>query len=192
MGGLIVGGGALYAAPMFLAATSPVTLNIGYKPTQPVPFSHAIHAGQLKMDCRYCHTSVDKSAHSTVPATQTCINCHSPMTPNGPPTYSAVHSTSPKLKAVHESWRTGESIEWVRIHRLPDYVYFNHSAHVNRGVSWRFVSRSHRQDGCCLSSQRSIDGLVYRLSSQPRTPSATRRVRDATRLESRRHWRKPA
>ncbi len=139
LGILIVGGGVLYAGPLFLGLTSPVTLNTGYQPTQPVPFSHAIHAGQLKMDCRYCHNSVDKSAHSTVPATQTCINCHSPKTPNGgPPVYSAIHADGDKtvkLKAVHESWRTGESVDWVRIHRLPDYVYFNHSAHVTRGVS---------------------------------------------------------
>ena len=135
IGILLVGGGALYGGPMFLAATSPVTLNIGYEPVQPVPFSHALHAGTLKMDCKYCHNSVDKSAHSSVPATQTCINCHSPMTPAGAPTYSAVHSASPKLAAVRDSWRTGESIDWVRIHRLPDYVYFNHAAHVNRGVS---------------------------------------------------------
>lgn len=131
----LLGGGLLFAAPMFLGVTDPVTLNTGYQPGQPVPFSHVIHAGQLKMDCRYCHTSVDKAAHASVPATQTCINCHSPMSPSGPPVYSAVHSSSPKLKAVHDSWRTGESIPWVRIHRLPDYVYFNHSAHVNRGVS---------------------------------------------------------
>lgn len=87
------------------------------------------------MDCRYCHVSVDKWAHSTVPATKTCINCHSPMSPEGAPVLSAVHSESPKLQAVRDSWRTGESIKWVRIHRLPDFVYFNHSAHVNSGVS---------------------------------------------------------
>jgi len=83
---------------------------------------------------------VDKSAHSQIPATQTCINCHSPKTMNadgsaGGPKWSAIHSESPKLKPLRESWRTGESVDWVRIHRLPDYVYFNHSAHVNRGVS---------------------------------------------------------
>ena len=136
---LLVAGGA-YASVLFLGVTSPVTLNSGYRPEQPVPFSHALHAGELKMDCRYCHTSVDKSAHSTVPATQTCINCHSPKTSansptSGSPTYSAIHSESNKLKPVHESWRTGESVHWIRIHRLPDFVYFNHSAHVNRGVS---------------------------------------------------------
>ncbi|MCF7960917.1 MAG: cytochrome c family protein [Pirellula sp.] len=133
--GVLGAAGGAYAGALFLGVTSPVTLNTGYRPEQPVPFSHALHSGELKMDCRYCHNSVDKSAHSSVPATQTCINCHSPKTSAGAPTLSAVHSDSLKLKPVHESWRTGESVHWVRIHRLPDFVYFNHSAHVNRGVS---------------------------------------------------------
>jgi menaquinone reductase, multiheme cytochrome c subunit len=139
LGVLAVTGGA-YASVLFLGATSPVTLNTGYRPEQPVPFSHALHAGELKMDCRYCHNSVDKSAHSTIPPTQTCINCHSPKTSpksptGGAPALSAVHSDSKKLKPIHDSWRTGESVDWIRVHRLPDFVYFNHSAHVNRGVS---------------------------------------------------------
>ncbi len=139
LGVLAVTGGA-YAGVLFLGATSPVTLNTGYRPEQPVPFSHALHAGELKMDCRYCHNSVDKSAHSTIPPTQTCINCHSPKTSaksptGGAPALSAVHSDSKKLKPIHDSWRTGESVDWIRVHRLPDFVYFNHSAHVNRGVS---------------------------------------------------------
>jgi len=134
--GVLIAGGGAYAGVLFLGATSPVTLNTKYKPTQPVPFSHALHAGQLKMDCRYCHNSVDKSAHSSIPPTQTCVNCHSPKTAEGgAPTLSAVHAESKKLKPVHESWRTGESIDWVRIHRLPDYVYFNHAVHIARGVS---------------------------------------------------------
>lgn len=133
--GLFMLGGGAYAGIMLGGLTDPVTLNIGYRPEQPVPFSHAIHAGQLKMDCRYCHNTVDKGAHASIPATQTCINCHSPKTPVGTPKYAAVHVDSEKLKPVHESWRTGESIPWTRIHRLPDYVYFNHAAHVTRGVS---------------------------------------------------------
>ncbi len=101
-----------------------------------VPFSHVIHAGKLKMDCRYCHTGVDKGAAATIPATSTCINCHSPLDPKTTqPKLAAVHPTSTKLKAVHQSWETDKSIPWKRIHRLPDFVFFNHSAHVNRGVS---------------------------------------------------------
>lgn len=127
--------GVAYMGSLFLAVTDDETLNTGFAPEQPVPFSHQIHAGKLKMDCRYCHTSVDKGARASIPATQTCINCHSPLDASGAPKFSAVHPASEKLKAVHQSWETGKSIPWTRIHRLPDFVFFNHSAHVNRGVS---------------------------------------------------------
>ncbi len=133
--GIFALGGAGYAGTIFLGATSDVTLNPGYQPTQPVPFSHKIHAGELKMDCRYCHVNVQKGAHASVPPTATCINCHSPIGADGAPALSAVHPASEKLRAVHESWDTGESVPWIRIHKLPDFVYFNHAAHVNRGVS---------------------------------------------------------
>lgn len=130
---LIAGGG--YAGTLFLAATDDKTLNPGYQPTQPVPFSHKIHAGELKMDCRYCHIGVDKAASATIPPTATCINCHSPEI-GSVPQYASVRHDSPKLAAVHRSWKSGEeSVPWVRIHRLPDFVFFNHAAHVNRGVS---------------------------------------------------------
>ena len=127
--------GGAYAGVVILGATDPTTLNTGYMPTQPVPYSHKLHAGELKMDCRYCHVNVQKGAQATIPPTATCINCHSPLVPGGAPALASVHSGSPKLRAVHESWKSGESIPWVRIHRLPDFVFFDHSAHVNRGVS---------------------------------------------------------
>jgi hypothetical protein len=131
---LLAGGG--YAGTLFFVATDDTTLNPGYQPKQPVPFSHKIHAGDLKMDCRYCHVGVDKAAHASIPPTATCINCHSPEVDGQPPALAAVKHDSPKLKAVHESWKSGEeSVPWVRIHRLPDFVFFNHAAHVNRGVS---------------------------------------------------------
>jgi hypothetical protein len=93
-------------------------------PTQPVAFSHALHVNQLGMDCRYCHTGVEVSSHSNVPTTQTCMNCH---------TY--VQAESPRIAPIKQSWNTGQPIPWVRIHKAPDYVYFNHAVHVNRGVS---------------------------------------------------------
>jgi len=133
--GMFALAGGAYAGAIFFGATDDLTLNPGYQPTQPVPFSHKIHAGELKMDCRYCHVNVQKGAHASVPPTATCINCHSPIGPDGAPKLSAVHPASEKLRAVHESWETDESIPWVRIHKLPDFVFFNHSAHVNRGVS---------------------------------------------------------
>ena len=79
---------------------------------------------QLGMDCRYCHSFVDVAAHSNLPNTQTCMNCH-----------TQVQKDNPKLEPVRASWKTGQPVEWVQIHRTPDYVYYNHSAHVNRGIS---------------------------------------------------------
>jgi hypothetical protein len=117
-------GGALYVPVLAQLVASPRTLDAGYAPEQPVQFSHALHAGQLGMDCRYCHVGVDKGPHSSLPATQICMNCH-----------SLVKTDSPKLAAVFESWKSGKPVPWVRVHDLPDFVYFNHSAHVNRGVS---------------------------------------------------------
>lgn len=103
---------------------TPKYTRVGYKPDQPVPFSHALHVKQLGMDCRYCHSHVEESSHSNLPTSQTCMACH-----------AQVKSTSPKLQVVRDSWKTGKGIEWVQVHRPPDYVYFNHAAHVNRGVS---------------------------------------------------------
>jgi hypothetical protein len=90
---------------------------------QPVPFYHAHHVGGMGIDCRYCHTAVDKSAVAGIPPTKTCMNCH-----------SQIWNQSPTLEPVRASFRTDTSIEWVRVHDLPDFVYFNHSAHVNKGV----------------------------------------------------------
>ena len=103
---------------------TPKYARVGYQPTQPVAFDHSLHVGQLGMDCRYCHTDVDKAAHSNVPSTNTCMNCH-----------SLIKTDSPKLRPIRDSFASGEPVEWVQIHKTPDYVYFNHAAHVNRGVS---------------------------------------------------------
>src|SRR3954467_3467415 len=103
---------------------TPKYTRVGYAPVQPVPFSHNLHAGQLGLDCRYCHSNVDKSAHSNVPTAQTCMNCH-----------NAVKPTRPLLAPDRESFEPGKPVPWVWIHKTPDYAFFNHSAHVNRGVS---------------------------------------------------------
>ncbi|MBA4031251.1 MAG: cytochrome C [Planctomyces sp.] len=119
---------------MLFVGASPWTLDVGYQPKQPVPFSHALHAGKLKMDCRYCHNTVEVAAFAAVPATATCIKCHRGADENGIVATTAVRSKSPKLLPVRESYASGESVQWVKIHDLPDYAYFNHSAHVRRGV----------------------------------------------------------
>ncbi|MEO6785675.1 MAG: cytochrome c3 family protein [Chthoniobacteraceae bacterium] len=103
---------------------TPKYTRTGYQPAQPIPFSHKIHAGQLQMDCRYCHSFVETAAHSNIPTAQVCMSCH-----------SQVQKDSPKLEPLRKAWATGEPVQWVQIHKLPDYVYFNHSVHINRGVS---------------------------------------------------------
>ena len=90
---------------------------------QPVQFSHAHHVGGMGIDCRYCHTSVEQAASASIPPTQTCMNCH-----------SQIWAQSPYLEPVRASWQNGESLEWIRVHDLPDFVYFNHSIHVKKGV----------------------------------------------------------
>ena len=90
---------------------------------QPIPFSHAHHVGGEGFDCRYCHTSVETSSFAGLPPTQTCMNCH-----------SQIWRTSPTLEPVRASFRTDQSISWTRVHDLPDFVYFNHSIHVAKGV----------------------------------------------------------
>jgi hypothetical protein len=90
---------------------------------QPVQFSHKHHTGDDGIDCRYCHTSVETAASAGMPPTQTCMNCHSQL-----------WADSPYLEPVRESYRENKPIEWVRVHDLPEYAYFNHSIHVNKGV----------------------------------------------------------
>ncbi len=96
---------------------------IGWVRDQPVPFSHAHHAGDLGIDCRYCHTTVETSRHAGLPATEVCMTCH-----------SQIWTGAPMLAPVRQSLATNAPLQWQRVSRLPDYVYFNHSIHVARGV----------------------------------------------------------
>ncbi len=113
----------IYAALVFLYGASPLATDVGYRPLQPVPFSHALHAGQLGMDCRYCHVAVERSAQATLPTTSVCMNCHQTLL-----------NSSERLQAVRNSYVTGASVRWVRVHDLPDFAYFDHSAHVRGGI----------------------------------------------------------
>jgi hypothetical protein len=103
---------------------TPKYTRAGYQPTQPVAFSHKLHSGQLEIDCRFCHNHVDESGHANIPSSSTCMSCH-----------SIVKKDSPALAPIRESYETGNPVPWVKIHQVPDYVYFNHSIHVNRGIS---------------------------------------------------------
>ncbi len=115
LGGAVVGGLWYYGTPKHT--------QVGYAPRQPVPYSHRLHAGVMGMDCRYCHANVERSGEAMIPPTQTCMNCH-----------SLVRTDSARLAPVRESWQTGQPIPWVRIHRLPDHAYFDHSVHLSAGV----------------------------------------------------------
>jgi hypothetical protein len=118
---------ALFATGWYYYALPSYT-RVGYQPDQPVPFSHELHAGKLGMDCAYCHQSVFESPHASVPAAQTCMNCHNPKMAN-------VKGNSPVLAPVRASYDTGKPVEWKRVHKLPEYAYFNHAVHTNKGVS---------------------------------------------------------
>jgi hypothetical protein len=143
---------------------------VGFSPVQPVEYSHKLHAGNLGMDCRYCHNTVERSAFAAVPATQTCMNCH-----------AKVKTDSERLAPVRESYASNQPIEWIRVHNLPDYVYFNHSAHLSAGV------------GCSTCHGR-IDQMERVAQAQPlsmgwclechRNPEPNRRDRqDLTRMD---------
>jgi menaquinone reductase, multiheme cytochrome c subunit len=113
----------LYLGILLVYGANPTTLNTGYQPIQPVPYSHALHAGKLGIDCRYCHTTVEKAAFAALPPTDVCMNCH-----------KEVLAKSPKLAPVFKSYAEGTPVPWIKVHGMPDYVYFNHSAHVTAGV----------------------------------------------------------
>jgi len=102
---------------------SPEYTDVGYEPEQPTQYSHLQHAGQLGIDCRYCHSFVEVSPHANVPATQTCMNCH-----------NQIKTESLRLLPVRSSWATGDPVRWVNVHQLPDYARFSHAVHLKNGV----------------------------------------------------------
>lgn len=102
---------------------SPWVTRQGQRADQPIPFSHKHHVVGLGLQCQYCHTSVEKSSYAGIPPTKTCINCH-----------SQIWTNAQLLEPVRQSWATGASIQWIKVHDLPDYVYFNHEIHVNKGI----------------------------------------------------------
>jgi hypothetical protein len=185
----ILAGGAVTAASVVAGVWyyfTPEYTRVGYQPIQPVSFSHNIHVDQLGMDCRYCHDGVESSWYSNVPASATCMNCH-----------NQVLKDDPKLALVRESAVSGKPIPWVQIHKTPDYVYFNHSVHVNRGVScvhchgqinqmdevfhakplgMAFCLECHRQPEAFLRPP----GEVYNLNWKPESP--TRQLADGARF----------
>ncbi|CAN5550297.1 cytochrome c3 family protein [soil metagenome] len=139
VGALIVAGIWYYGTPKYF--------RVGYAPVQPIEFSHKIHVGQLGMDCTYCHSHVKESNVANLPQAQTCWNCHGADKGN-------IKSDSPQLAPLREAYKSGQPIEWQQVHKLPDFAYFNHAAHVNRGVS-------------CLSCHGQIDEMPRVRHDQP-------------------------
>ncbi len=113
---------AIVAALAAINESSYIT-EVGVARIQPVPFSHKHHVTDDGIDCRYCHTSVETSSFAGIPPTKICMNCH-----------TQIWSDSEMLEPVRESFRTGRSLEWTRVHNLPGFVYFDHSIHVNKGI----------------------------------------------------------
>lgn len=141
VGGALLVGGLLFGLDVLWRSSYNTGQDVARE--QPVPFSHKHHAGELGIDCRYCHTAVETSSNAGFPPTQTCMNCH-----------SQIWAQSPTLEPVRASWRSGESIEWIKVYDLPDYVYFNHSIHIAKGVG-------------CVSCHGRIDqmNLTYQVPS---------------------------
>ncbi|MDW7693959.1 c-type cytochrome [Flammeovirgaceae bacterium SG7u.111] len=130
--------GKIIRSPAFIGIVAFIFLNVvakttvdglfsigvqqGYAPEQPIPFSHKLHAGFYEIDCKYCHTGVEKSKNANIPSANICMNCH-----------NSIKTTSPEIQKIYTAIENDEPIQWVRIHNLPDLAYFNHSQHVNVG-----------------------------------------------------------
>jgi len=108
---------------MFYTVRSPYEMMQDVPREQPLPFSHQHHAGSLGIDCRYCHVTVEYSSFADMPPTSTCMHCHSQM-----------WAAAPALAPVRKSYTSGRSIQWTKVYDLPDYVYFDHSIHINKGI----------------------------------------------------------
>lgn len=122
-GALAAGLGGLAAVGFVWYFFSPRFTDAGYRPVQPVPYSHRLHAGELGLDCRYCHASVEVSAVANIPPTAVCMNCH-----------RTVKRDSEKLQPIRDSFTSGRPMRWVRVHELPDFAYFTHNVHVAAGI----------------------------------------------------------
>ena len=124
---------------------SPRFTDVGYQPHQPVPFSHKLHAGQMGLDCRYCHSTVESSSFASIPPNATCMNCHANLD---------LGERQKRVQPLIDSYEGKKSLEWVKVHMLPDYAYFNHAVHLNSGVG-------------CSSCHGRIDQMEIVAQDQP-------------------------
>ncbi len=172
---LIIGVFSIMGAVRFF----PTASNQGYAPEQPLPFSHKLHAGDQKIQCQYCHSDVEKSRHASIPPLNVCMNCH-----------SVVKVDSPYIQKLRKAFSDGKPIEWVRVHELPDYVYFPHKRHVAQGVTCeachgnvkemaRIEQKSALTMGWCMECHRGettppqVLAKIYPHVKNPRGPVAS-------------------
>ena len=121
---MLVGASTLGGAVFFFSYyASPEYTDVGYQPDQPINYSHKFHVGTLGLDCRYCHSSVEVSHEANVPSTGTCMNCH-----------DNISKESTDIALLKESYANNEPIEWIKVHMLPDFTYFDHSVHLNADI----------------------------------------------------------
>ena len=144
---LIGGAGALpaFVWGAYAVYWSPLNTGVGTPVEQPVPFSHQHHAGELGIDCRYCHTTVETSAFAGIPPTETCMTCH-----------SQIWRDAPVLEPVRASWAGHRPLRWARVNDLPDYVYFDHSIHIAKGIG-------------CVSCHGRVDAMPLMAKGQSLT-----------------------
>ena len=210
----MVGGGVVAAITYY---ATPKYTRVGYQPTQPVPYDHSFHAGQLGLDCRYCHHGVEKSSHANIPSANVCMSCH-----------KNVKADSPLLEVVRDSYfgedanrdgqlssdedlngdgvlNAGPAVPWVRVHKAPDYVYFNHAIHVNRGVScvechgridemeevyhakhlsMSFCLECHRNPEMALRPNSQVTNLAWTASKDPETNSDLAQIHAGLELKT--------
>lgn len=144
-----IGVGALATAPvaaiagLMIYVRTPYFTSTGFPVTQPVQFDHRHHVADDGIDCRYCHSSVEKSPNAGIPATSVCMNCH-----------SQIWNQSPLLEPVRASFFTDQPLAFIRVHRVPDFVFFNHSIHVNKGVG-------------CVTCHGRVDQMALATQQQP-------------------------
>lgn len=139
--------------------------NKNYAPVQPIPFSHRLHAGELKIECQYCHVGADQSRHASIPHLSTCMNCHTEVK-------GSTVDGKAAIAKMQDMFNRDEPIKWVRVHRLPDFAYFNHSAHIHKGIKCQdchgpveemgtMKQFSDLSMGWCVNCHRKYEGQTY-------------------------------
>ena len=173
IGGIVATLGAVAGIALFSYWTYPTVLRTGYQPVQPLPYSHKLHAGNMGMDCYYCHYTVYKAAYAAIPPSQVCMNCH-----------AKVRTDSPLLEKVRESYSSGQPVPWVRVHKLADVrIFQSQRAHQFR-CQLRELSWPCGSDGGSEAGEAAQYGVLPGLSPQSGPKPSSCPVRDEARLDA--------